>query len=286
MQAYYNGFWNGFHTKHDPVHEGFFSDLLTKVFELPVKRTTSIEDADILVESIFTNSPAIKLKAWKYSILFSGESRISSESELYSAVLWIKNDLPKYVALPLFIPYITCNNLEVQLRAPKSIVSVPTKMACAVISNPLGAVRNSFIDALQARGICVINGGSYKNTLGHTIGGSYNSSSMIDFMKQFKFVISMENSSGEYYITEKIIHGMVAGTVPIYWGTEKVFEYFNKDRFLYLNDDSHVSINNLIDSMLSMTDDQYLYIVNQPTIIKEELLGPIIDKLKGSIMHM
>ena len=280
MFIYYSGFWNGFHTNQDPVNETFFNKLLTMVFNKHIRSTKDIYNADILIESIFTDTPVIQSKAWKYSILFSGESRITANTDLYSVVLWIKNDYLKYIALPLFIPYLECNNLDNTIRSTRSINIVPSKMVCAIISNPCGQVRNTFIDLLEARGVHVINGGSYKNTLGYTIPGPYNSKYMIDFISQYKFVISMENSYGEYYISEKIIHGFVAGTVPIYWGTDKVFEYFNKERFLYLKDDNAESINTIIDYMVNITDQQYLEIVNKKVLIKDNLLDPIIESIQ------
>ena len=37
-----------------------------------------------------------------------------------------------------------------------------------------------------------------------------------------KFIISMENSIGDTYITEKVLHGLLADTIPIYWGTNNI----------------------------------------------------------------
>lgn len=284
MIVYYNGFWSGFHTNQDPVNEPFFTKLLTLVFNKPVSSTKDIYNADILIESIFTDNPAIKIRTWKYSILFSGESRATTNIDLYSLVLWTKNNMPRFVALPLFIPYIECNKLENNIRFKRDIITVPSKMVCAIISNPHGHIRNTFINRLEARGVHIINGGSYKNTLGYTIPGPYNSKSMIDFISQYKFVMSMENSYDDYYITEKIIHGLVAGTIPIYWGTDKVFEYFNNDRFLYLKDSTIESMDSIIDSMINITDNEYLIMVNKPSFSKHAFLDPIVKSVQKELM--
>ena len=186
MFIYYNGFWNGFHSKEDPVNEGFFTKLISMVFNQSVSSTDDIYKADILIESIFTDIPVIQSKSWNYSILFSGESRISLNANLYSTVLWMNNDYPKFIALPLFIPYLECNNLENILRHSKNINRVPSKMVCVVNSNSGAHVRNSFINTLSLRGIPVINGGCYENTLGYVIPGPYNSKSLIDFISEYK----------------------------------------------------------------------------------------------------
>lgn len=57
----------------------------------------------------------------------------------------------------------------------------------------------------------------------------------IDFkfeaLKEFKFSITMENSQEDDYFTEKIIDCFLTGTVPIYYGTKNIGNYFNKDGF-------------------------------------------------------
>ena len=47
------------------------------------------------------------------------------------------------------------------------------------------------------------------------------------------FVIAFENVIEPGYVTEKIVNGMLAGSIPIYYGTEDVKTLFNKDSFIY-----------------------------------------------------
>ncbi len=51
----------------------------------------------------------------------------------------------------------------------------------------------------------------------------------------FKFGLVMENTRQSGYITEKILSAFVGGTVPIYFGTEEVFNIFNKKAMIYYN---------------------------------------------------
>ena len=46
----------------------------------------------------------------------------------------------------------------------------------------------------------------------------------------------MENSIAELYYTEKIIDCFLTGTVPIYWGTKRITDGFNKDGIIMLDD--------------------------------------------------
>jgi hypothetical protein len=45
----------------------------------------------------------------------------------------------------------------------------------------------------------------------------------------------MENDAVQGYITEKIIMAFLGGCVPIYYGTEDVFDIFNHDAFVFYN---------------------------------------------------
>jgi hypothetical protein len=93
----------------------------------------------------------------------------------------------------------------------------------------------------------------------------------------------MENSRNDTYITEKIIHGLLANTVPIYWGSTRVFDYFNKNRVLYLDDINN--INSVIDKMKELKQDskKWLEIVSQANFTNGELnrnINEIVSDIK------
>lgn len=54
--------------------------------------------------------------------------------------------------------------------------------------------------------------------------------------KDYLFGFAMENRNEDGYITEKIMNVYRGGAIPIYWGTSKVKEIFNRDSFIYVND--------------------------------------------------
>ncbi|MDX2476058.1 MAG: glycosyltransferase family 10 [Gammaproteobacteria bacterium] len=48
-------------------------------------------------------------------------------------------------------------------------------------------------------------------------------------MQEYMFQVVLENCILDTYFTEKIIDCFVTGTVPIYYGTSKISEFFDQD---------------------------------------------------------
>ena len=102
---------------------------------------------------------------------------------------------------------------------------------------------------------------------------AYNSNEILNFYSQYKFVICLENTKQETYITEKIINGFLAKTIPIYWGSDSIYDYFNKERFINIPNLSETMINKVIGEIISIiTDDsKYLEMVNKPIFNDNQL---------------
>ena len=58
----------------------------------------------------------------------------------------------------------------------------------------------------------------------------------LDFLKSYRFTIAFENESADYYATEKILHPLLVGSIPIYWGCPQIAEYYNADCFINCHD--------------------------------------------------
>lgn len=54
----------------------------------------------------------------------------------------------------------------------------------------------------------------------------------LDFIGGYKFTIAFENSLCRGYTTEKLIHPLVAHSIPIYWGNPDVADKFNPEAFV------------------------------------------------------
>ena len=263
MKVFVNGFWKGFLEGTDPVSVSVFLELLTYVFNEKVECGT-FEESDVLLESLFLSKTCLMNKSWKYSFLFSGESRILPFYDKYTCVLYGVKNQQNIINCPLYVFYLHSSQKIHSIENLEPCIEVPRKSVCAIISNPHGAVRNKFLQALE-KFMPIDYAGKYKTNV-QIIDAPYNTEEFLNFIKQYKFVISMENSILDTYITEKITHGMLASTIPVYWGSPNANQYFNKNRFLQLKDDSDEEIDRVIQKMLflSKNDNFYLNIVNQP----------------------
>ena len=54
-----------------------------------------------------------------------------------------------------------------------------------------------------------------------------------DAYSEYTFCFAMENSKTHNYMSEKIIMAFLAGCVPIYYGSEQIFDVFNKEAFVF-----------------------------------------------------
>ena len=66
----------------------------------------------------------------------------------------------------------------------------------------------------------------------------------------------MENTLQKGYITEKLLHALVGGCLPIYYGSKEVYDIFRSDSFIYFD------INNPQEALeeirrIESSDDEY-----------------------------
>lgn len=271
-RVYFYSFWGD----GDEVFV-FYLEFLRKVFDGEVHRSRTLDDCDILVESVFTPDTKLYDKAWKYSFLFSGESdrRIahlftntprSNTMKDYTCVLKGGISRENIINFPLYSIYNSNFSFdEYFLKPNKCIQKVPKKDVCVIISNEYDSEgRNAFCKLLD-NFFNVDYAGKYKRNV-PLLTHPHCSKGFLEFVSQYKFIISMENSRNETYITEKILHGFAADTIPVYWGSTYIHEYFNKDRFLVVDDFNKECMMKTIQQMLyiAQTPDAYLQMVNQP----------------------
>lgn len=51
---------------------------------------------------------------------------------------------------------------------------------------------------------------------------------------QYKYSLVIENSTDDYYISEKIFDALICGSMPVYHGSNKIFEVLPREWFYYL----------------------------------------------------
>jgi len=86
----------------------------------------------------------------------------------------------------------------------------------------------------------------------------------IDFLSTRKFNICFESYSHPGYVTEKILHAFLAGTVPIYWGSNSIEADFNPKSFINVHNFNN--FDEAIDYVKKVDDNDefYEWTVNQP----------------------
>ena len=269
MKIYFNGWFGGFFDKTNPgLNKDFFLNLFEKVYNEKCY-VGSLEESEILCEFCMLISTTSKLnsKNWKHTYMMSSENDCRScenQKDQYDCVLWMERNNKNIINMPLHIPYIYTNNFLEKLETKRKREKVPEKDVLVVISNPNGKERNAFLSKLEKK-MHVTYAGRYKNNIGGLLKYDYNKPEFRKYVSQFKFIVSMENTRYETGITEKITHGMLAQTIPIYWGSERVNDYFNKDRFINLVDVDDISIDKTINRMIELKENknQWLEIVNK-----------------------
>lgn len=91
----------------------------------------------------------------------------------------------------------------------------------------------------------------------------------LDLLSKYKFSLCYENSVSPGYHTEKLLHGKVAGNIPIYYGDETVSNDFNSKCFinaLNMTDEQFVDIIRQID-----TDSEYYYSINKEPLFENKI---------------
>ncbi len=129
IKVFFNNFWAGFENGKDPVSFIFFKLLFQKVYNTVDVSISSLEEANVLVESPWVNNSFIPLKKWRNTYLFSGESYLNHNYNKYDCVLFGKQTQQNFVNVPLYIPYIISSHGEdfILKNESLSVKNVPKK---------------------------------------------------------------------------------------------------------------------------------------------------------------
>ena len=158
----------------------------------------------------------------------------------------------KYLRLPLWILEIDWFGADPEkIVNPKPIpidrctqtypdeVAAKKKFCAFVVSNPSNPVRNLAFQWLSSYKT-IDSAGALYNNMGPILaagpGGGGGELKKFEFLKDYKFCITYENSSASGYVTEKLLHAKAAGCIPIYWGDPKVNRDFNSAGFIVAQD--------------------------------------------------
>ena len=190
---------------------------------------------------------------------FSFSFENSADPRNYRFPLWafminwfeVENNLDRDPSYLIPIKHLTSRN-----NSPKS------KFCNFLFSNHSGK-RGEILDILS-KYKKVDCAGRYRNNTGYALPGRGDQEHKINFIADYKFTIASENSLGNGYVTEKIIHPLSVGSIPIYWGSDSVQKDFNRKCFMYYNDFS--SKENFLNKIISIdkNKDEYEAMISEP----------------------
>ncbi len=140
------------------------------------------------------------------------------------------------------------------------IIENKKKFCCFVYSNKKAIRRINFFRKLNHYKK-VDSAGKVMNNVGYLAPKRLE---FIQFLREYKFVITFENSSTPGYTTEKIFLPMQARTIPIYWGNIWIDREFNPASFINYHD--YASDEEVIARVIELDNNEELYrqVLTQP----------------------
>ena len=143
------------------------------------------------------------------------------------------------------IPYVHFHHMATEHEL-KGISGDKKNLICSVVSGFNGVPgyedRRIFLEQLSAKAPQFDLYGRYGKTICNI--PSYRGYSAVKFqtIADYKYNLVIENSNEEWYISEKIFDALLCGCMPIYHGTNKIFDLIPHDWFYFLPDLSYGSI--------------------------------------------
>jgi hypothetical protein len=153
--------------------------------------------------------------------------------------------------------------------ANQELLRTKTNGCCFLAKNPAATERISFCKEAQKQFPVDCPGPVLNNC--PQIGGRGDQIQKINFIKKYRSIVAFENSKHPGYLTEKVLHGLGTKCVPIYWGANRVFDYFNKNNIIQVSgvDDWPRAIQRV--KQILENDGQYLAMVSEPAMKRSVL---------------
>lgn len=215
----------------DP-EKNYFWDLLSARYDLRLS-----DNPDVLIYTGFGRSH-VNFRCLK--IFWTGENRRPDFNQCdFSFTFDEHSPDGKNYKLPLYAHYLNAYGLgDLSCITHRKLSSAEadevrfrkTKFCSMVVSNARRDKKCEEFFLKLSKYKKVDSGGRYLNNIGSHV------PKKLDFIKNYKFIMSFENASYPGYTTEKIIEPMFVRSIPIYWGNPKIATEFNPESFINLHD--------------------------------------------------
>jgi hypothetical protein len=217
------------------------------------------KNKSISIYSVHGNRSKMKFDIFRKKIFYTGENPdfINSYHDncLPDVDLSLGFDFlndPKYMRLPIWylffidynLNYLGVKNWVKKINLLNKDEKVIDRKFCSLVaSHDSNGIRTKLFQILQHTGQIESGGVLLKNN--DDLIQLFNNDKL-RFLENYKFNLCLENSNRNGYVTEKIFHSLLAGSLPIYWGSENKPEasILNQDRILFvdINDLNKVAI--------------------------------------------
>tara|TARA_R110002020_G_scaffold117929_2_gene269555 strand:- start:786 stop:1721 length:936 start_codon:yes stop_codon:yes gene_type:complete len=188
-------------------------------------------------------------------------------------------DDPRNVRIPLWAMYVNWfgnksesyveGRNQAFLVSPNKLLSPQEytekkKFCCILTNNDMNRRKEDypkFVSLGVENGLLVESRGRYLTNM-PPIGND--EKHKLEYIDEFKFNLCYDNGESLGWVTEKLIHPIYQGSIPIYWGCPNVSKEFNKDRFISAR--NYQNMEHLFDSVLQINSDKNLFeqIQHQP----------------------
>lgn len=255
------GFTDYYNTMDD-----FFIDTLSKAFD--IERNDENPDYLIFADETYGQNNKNYDPNKVVKIFFTGENRRPWNYQCHHAISFDHLDGSQFYRLPLYVldNWVQTKNgvpdmLDLDMNM-KNVKYEDKEWFCGFVAgNGASEYRNKMFHMLNEYKP-VKSGGPLFNNIGGVLPRDV--MSKIDFFRKCRFSLCFENSSYPGYCTEKIMHGFIARTVPIYWGSPTVTMDFQEGTFISRHD--FVSDNEFIDAIIKIDQNRSLWKVMVNTV--------------------
>ena len=195
------------------------------------------------------------------------------------------NYLDRYFTLPFcFIRKLNETKGINYWEIRNKVLQNPRKKFCAAVISSSQVLFNDFfrlefIDELNKYKI-VDMGGIVRNNVGGRV------KDKLEFLRQYKFSIAMENTEADGYSSEKIIDSFIAGTIPIYYGNYMIDEYFNPKALILIRGPQDMKQKIEYIKKIDNDDELYKSILKEKVLIDDKIIEKAQKEQSNFLIHI
>ena len=273
------GFWDGF------CYDSFWmTTVLKKHFIVEV----TDDNPDYIICSAFCYDLEF-LNDSKIRILFSGENYAPDFNFIdYSFSPYPINYYDRNFYLPVFASVSNTFEKLLTKRRDYKIEDVLNKeyFANFIYSHESeNSIRGDFFKKL-----CnykrVESCGSYLNNMENSYSVSFWDGTKQVFQKKCKFSLCFESTKHDGFITEKIVDAFYSDTIPIYYGSDNIGEFFNPKAFINVSD--YNTFEEVLEKIQEIDNDneKFLQMLKQPIFSNKDEVSTLYERRDKYLLNI